>query len=79
MTKQLEDLFKSFDNMTTEEQFVKIREVRDTRSIVRPSVAKKRHKKAHKKAEAQKDKARKLLAALSEQEKEELIKKLTGG
>jgi hypothetical protein len=78
MTKQLEDLFKSFTGMTIEEQFQKISEVRDTRSIERPAVAVKRRKKAAKKSAKMKDKAKQMLLGLSEEERAELIKRLQG-
>ncbi len=78
MTKQLEDLFNSFTNMTVDEQFAKIREVRDTRSIERPAVAQRRRKKEHKTSEKKKDIARQLLAKLSPEERELLIARLKG-
>ena len=48
MTKKLENLFKSFTDMTVEEQTAKIKEARDSRSIERPAVAQRRRKKESK-------------------------------
>ncbi len=77
MTKQLEDLFQSFTTMTVEEQFAKIEEVRDTRSIERPAVAVRRRKKEHQTSTKKKEKAKQLLAMLSPEEREALIRKLS--
>ncbi len=79
MTKQLEDLFNSFTSMSVEEQFAKIAEVRDTRSIERPAVAKKRRKKESARSDKDKSKAKQLLLNLSEEEKEAMIEKLRAG
>ncbi|MCH7623819.1 MAG: hypothetical protein IIB46_07025 [Nitrospinae bacterium] len=79
MTKQLEDLFKSFTDMTIDEQFEKIAEVRDTRSIERPAVAKRRRKKESVVSEKKKDKVKQLLMNLSEDEREAMIRKLREG
>jgi len=76
MTGQLEDLFKSFTDMTVEEQFSKIQEVRDTRSIERPAVAQRRRKKEHQTSTKKKDNAKQLILSLSPEERNELIKKL---
>ena len=78
MTKQLEDLFQSFTDKTVEEQFLKIEEIRNTRSIERPAVAQRRRKKEHQTSTKKKDKAKQLLAMLSPEEREELIRKLSG-
>lgn len=78
MTKQLEDLFKGFTSMSVDEQFAKIQEVRDTRSIERPAVAVRRRKKEVKRSEKKKDNVKQLLMSLSEEEREALIKKLSG-
>ena len=78
MTKKLEDLFTSFTEISNQEQLDKIRQVRDTRSIERPAVAKRRQKKAIDKTEKQIDKTKGLLAALSDEEKAELKKRLGG-
>jgi len=78
VTKQLKDLFKQFPDMTVEEQFAKIAEVRDTRSIERPAVAQRRRKKEKVTGDKKKDKARQLLLSLSPEEKAELIAKLKG-
>jgi hypothetical protein len=76
MTKKLEDLFKSFTDMSVEEQMEKIQEVRDTRSIERPAVAVRRRKKEAKTSARKQDKAKQLLLNLSEEEKKALIKRL---
>lgn len=78
MTKQLKDLFKSYTDMTVEEQFAKIQEVRDTRSIERPAVAQRRRKKESQTSDKKKDKAKQLLMNLSPEEKQALIDKLKG-
>ena len=79
MTKKLADLFTSFSAMSNQEQLDKIRQVRDTRSIERPAVAKRRQKKQIDRTEKQIDKTKGLLAALSEEEKAELKLRLGGG
>ena len=76
MTKQLEDLFKQFPDMTVEEQFAKIQEVRDTRSIERPAVAQRRRKKEKVTGDKKKEKAKQLLLSLSPEEKAALIARL---
>ena len=76
MTQKLEDLFKSFTDMPIEEQFAKIEQVRDTRSIERPAVAQRRRKKEGVSSDKKKDKARQLFLSLSPEEKAELIAKL---
>ena len=76
MTQKLEDLFKSFTDMSVEEQFAKINQVRDTRSIERPAVAQRRRKKEGVSSDKKKDKARQLFLSLSPEEKAELIRKL---
>ncbi len=76
MTKQLEDLFKQFPDMTVEEQFAKIQEVRDTRSIERPAVAHRRRKKEKVSGDKKKEKAKQLLLTLSPEERALLIAKL---
>ena len=78
MTQKLENLFKSFTDMTVEEQFAKIREVRDTRSIERPAVAQRRRKKEHTSSEKKKQTAKQMILSLTEEEKAELIAKLKG-
>lgn len=78
MTKQLEDLFKQFPDMTIEEQFAKISEVRDTRSIERPAVAQRRRKKEKVTGDKKKDKAKQLFLNLSPEEKIALIERLKG-
>ena len=76
MTKKLEDVFKSFTDMTVEEQTAKIKEARDSRSIERPAVAQRRRKKESKSSDKKKDKARELLMGLSSEEKAALIERL---
>ena len=78
MTQKLEDLFKSFTDMSVEEQFAKINQVRDTRSIERPAVAQRRRKKEGVSSDKKKDKARQLFLSLSPEEKAALIAKLKG-
>lgn len=78
MTQQLEDLFKSFSNMSVDEQFKKIKEVRDTRSIERPAVAQRRRKKEHKASTKKKENVKQMLLNLSDEERAALIKKLGG-
>ena len=78
MTQQLKDLFKSFPDMTVEEQFAKIQEVRDTRSIERPAVAQRRRKKEGVTSDKKKEKAKQLFLSLSPEEKEALMEKLKG-
>lgn len=77
MTQKLEDLFKSFPDMTVEEQYAKIEEVRNTRSIERPAVAQRRRKKEHKTSEKKKENVKQLLAKLSPEERAALIEKLS--
>jgi len=76
MTQQLEDLFKSFPDMTVEEQFAKINQVRDTRSIERPAVAQRRRKKEGVTSDKKKEKAKQLFLSLSPEEKATLMEKL---
>ena len=78
MPQQLKDLIHSFSDMTIEEQFEKIREVRNTRNIERPAAAVKRQKKKKKKSEKAKDKARALLNSLPPEQRELLLKQLQG-
>jgi len=78
MTQKLEDLFKSFTDMSVEEQFAKIEEVRNVRSIERPAVAQRRKKKEKVSSEKKKDKAKQLFLNLSPEEKQALIEKLQG-
>ena len=78
MTQQLKDLFEMFTDMSVEDQFKKIREVRDTRSIERPAVAQRRRKKEHKTSEKKQDVAKQMLLKLSPEERAELIKRLKG-
>ncbi len=77
MTQKLEDLFKSFSSMTVEEQFAKIREVRDTRSIERPAVAQRRRKTEHKRSTKKKENVKQMLLKLTDEEREALIRKLS--
>ena len=77
MTQKLEDLFQSFTDMTVEEQFAKIEEIRNTRSIERPAVAQRRRKKEHKTSEKKKDNVKQLLAKLTPAEREALILRLS--
>ena len=79
MTKKLADLFSEFSTLSNEQQLEKIRQVRDTRSIERPAVAKRRQKKEIDRTEKQIDKTKGLLAALSDEEKAELKRRLGGG
>lgn len=76
MTQQLKDLFKSFSDMTVEEQFEKINEVRDTRSIERPAVAQRRRKKEGVTSDKKKEKAKQLFLSLSPEERAALMEKL---
>ncbi len=76
MTKKLEDLFKSFTDMPVEEQFAKIEQVRDTRSIERPAVAQRRRKKEGVTSDKKKEKAKQLFLSLSPEEKTALMEKL---
>lgn len=76
MTQQLKDLFKSFTDMSVEEQYAKINEVRDTRSIERPAVAQRRRKKEGVTSDKKKEKAKQLFLNLSPEEKAALIEKL---
>ena len=76
MTKQLKDLFKSFTDMSVEEQTAQIQKARDSRSIERPAVAQRRRKKEGKTSNKKKEKARDLLMNLSPEEKQELIEGL---
>ena len=76
MTKQLEDLFTSFSDMTGEEQLAKIREVRHNRTIVRPAVAKKRAKKEAKKSQSNKDKLKAILRGMTAEEKQAFLENL---
>jgi hypothetical protein len=62
--------------MSIEEQYAKIEEARDSRSIERPAVAQRRRKKESKTSDKKKDKARDLLMNLTSEEKAELIAKL---
>ena len=78
MTQQLKDLFKSFTDMTVEEQYAKINEVRDTRSIERPAVAQRRRKKEGVTSDKKKEKAKQLFLSLSPEEREALMQKLKG-
>ena len=78
MTQQLKDLFDSFTDMSVEDQFKKIKEVRDTRSIERPAVAQRRRKKEHQTSTKKKEQAKQMLMNLSPEEREALIKKLGG-
>jgi len=77
MTKQLKDLFKSFPDMSTSEQLEKITEVRNTRSIERPAVAKRRRKKEHATSDKKQKKAKQMISNLTEEEREELIRRLS--
>lgn len=79
MTQKLEDLFKSFTDMTAEEQMEKIQGVRDARSIERPAVAKRKRAKEAKSSEKKMDNARQMLMNLGEEERAAMIAKLTGG
>ena len=76
MTQQLKDLFKSFTDMSVEEQYAKINEVRDTRSIERPAVAQRRRKKEGVTSDKKKEKAKQLFLNLSPEERAALIEKL---
>ncbi len=78
MTSQLESLFKSFTSMTVEEQYAKIIEVRDTRSIERPAVAQRRRKTEHKRSSKKKENVKQLLLQLTPDERAALIKRLGG-
>ena len=78
MTQKLEDLFKSFTDLSVDEQLAKIVEVRDTRSIERPAVAQRRRKKEHKTSERKKENVKTLLAKLTPEERQALIEKLSG-
>lgn len=77
MTQQLEELFKSFTGMTVEEQFAKIKEVRDTRSIERPAVAQRRRKTEHKRSTKKKENVKQMLLNLTDEERTTLIAKLS--
>jgi len=79
MTKQLHDLFKSFGDMTIDEQIAKIEEVRNNRNIERPAVAQRRQKKEAKRSGKRKDSLKALLAKLAEDEREQMIMKLKEG
>jgi len=76
MTNQLKDLFKTFSTMTVEEQYAKIKEVRDTRSIERPAVAMRRRKKEHATSTKKKSGVKQMILNLSNEERAELIKRL---
>lgn len=78
MTQKLSDLFKSFTDMTVEEQFEKINIIRDSRSIERPAVAQRRRKKEHKVSTKKKDNVKQMLLRLSPEERKALIEKLSG-
>jgi len=78
VTQKLEDLFKSFTDMTVEEQYAKINKVRDTRSIERPAVAQRRRKKEGVTSDKKKEKAKQLFLGLSPEERAALIEKLKG-
>ena len=78
MTQKLEDLFKSFTDLSVDEQLAKIVEIRDTRSIERPAVAQRRRKKEHKTSERKKENVKTLLAKLTPEERQALIEKLSG-
>ena len=78
MTAKLEDLFKSFSTMTVDEQFAKINEVRDTRSIERPAVAQRRRKTEHKRSSKKKENVKQMLLNLTDEERAALIAKLSG-
>jgi len=77
MTQKLEDLFQSFATMSVDEQFAKIEEVRNTRSIERPAVAQRRRKAEHKTSTRKKENVKQLLAKLSPEERAALIAKLS--
>ena len=76
MTKQLSDLFDSWTEKTTDEQLQKIREVRHSRNIERPAVAKRRHKKAKKASVKKVDKLKAMVGKMSDEEKQAMIDKL---
>ncbi len=73
MTRQLSDIIQEFSKMTDEGQLEKIRQVRDTRAIERPAVAKRRRKKEARKSAGSKDKLKALMATMTPAEKEEFL------
>lgn len=78
MTQKIEDLIKSFSNMTGAEMLDKIKHNRSARNIERPVAAAKRVKKAAKKSSVSKDKARDMFSNLSVDAQKALLKKLEG-
>ena len=78
MGMQLSDLVDSFSEMNPEEQLKKIEKIRDTRTIERPAVARRRRKKEASRSQAAKTKLKKLLEKMSSEEREAFLNALGG-
>lgn len=76
MSEQFKDLIQSFSAMNPAKQEEFIREIRETREIVRPAVAKKRKKKEVQKAGRAKNKIEKIMSGMTDEQKAELKKLL---
>jgi hypothetical protein len=76
MAKQLKDLFKEFQDMNSDEQLAKIREIRHTRTIERPVAAVKREKARVKTADKRKTGAKALFDKLTPEQKATLLEQL---
>jgi len=78
VTQQLKDLLKGFTAMSSEEQVDKIREIRHSRNIERPAVAKRRQKREGKRSVKTGDKAADLLKGLTPEQRELFLAELRG-
>ena len=73
---QLKNLVKTIDEMSDEELQERLRQIRHNREIVRPAAAKRVERAEAKTSRTRVSAAEKLLAGLSDAEREDLLKQL---